>query len=133
MVELQPSSEVVKIAQAMLEKKAENVIAIFVGNIIGITDYFLIASVSNPSQAEAVTEAVEETAESLGLPIISISGSKESNWILIDCGDVVVHLFTEEGRNYYRLESLWKDCPSFRFDSTTGEPQPVSTGKESFE
>ncbi|MCX7832150.1 MAG: ribosome silencing factor [Actinobacteria bacterium] len=124
------SNEVEKIAQAIIEKKAEGVLAIYVGKLIGITDYFLIATVNNPIQAEAVVEAVEETSEKLGLPIIGISGNKDSSWILIDCGDVVVHLFTEEGRNHYRLESLWRDCPTFEFDSRTGEPRIVEQIKE---
>lgn len=115
-----------QIAKAILEKKATEVIAIFVGNHLGITDYFLIATVANPPQAEAVIDAVEETAEKIGLPVIGISGTKESSWILIDCGDLVVHLFTKEGRDYYRLESLWKDCPAFEFDPETGEAKETS-------
>lgn len=103
-------------AEAVLEKKGEHLTVIKVGDIVGITDYFLIATVNSSTQAEAVIDAVEETAEKLGLPIIGISGTKESSWILIDCGDVVVHIFTPEAREYYRLESLWKDCPTYVFD-----------------
>lgn len=126
MVLLQVSNEAIKIAHAILEKKAEQILVINVGRIIGITDYFIIATVLNPVQAEAVIDAVEETAENLGLEVIGTSGNKESSWILIDCGDVVVHLFSEEGRNYYRLESLWKDCPTYEVNQETGELKPVS-------
>lgn len=127
---LQVSNEAKMIAQAIFEKKAEQILVINVGKILGITDYFIIATVLNPVQAEAVIDAVEETAENLGLEVIGTSGSKESSWILIDCGDVVVHLFSEEGRNYYRLESLWKDCPTFEINEETGELKPVSEVEE---
>lgn len=110
----------------MLEKKAENVLAIYVGELLGITDYFLIATVSNPVQAEAVVSAVEEKAEKMGISILGVSGTKDSVWILLDLGDVVVHLFSPEGRDYYRLENLWKDCPAFEFKEEAEEPVPIS-------
>jgi len=123
---LEISNEVKELARAILEKKAEKVLAIYVGKLLGITDYFLIATINNPVQAEAVVSAVEEMAEKLGLSILSISGSRESVWILLDLGDVVVHLFTPEGRDYYRLENLWKDCPAFEFTEGAKEPTSVS-------
>lgn len=126
MVLLQISNEAVKIAHAIHEKKAGEILIINVGKIISITDYFIIATVLNPVQAEAVIDAVEETAEKLGLQVIGTSGNKESSWILIDCGDVVVHLFSEEGRKYYRLDSLWKDCPTYELDQETGELKTAS-------
>lgn len=126
MVLLQISNEAVMIAHAIHEKKAGEILIINVGKIISITDYFIIATVLNPVQAEAVIDAVEETAEKLGLQVIGTSGNKESSWILIDCGDVVVHLFSEEGRIYYRLESLWKDCPTYELDQETGELKTAS-------
>lgn len=88
------------------------------GKVLGITDYFVIATVNSTTQADACIDAVEEAAESEGLPIVGVSGTKDSSWILIDCGDVVVHIFTPEAREYYRLESLWKDCPSFVFEES---------------
>lgn len=129
MICLQLNAEIQKIAQAIIEKKAEKVLAIYVGKVLGITDYFLIATIKNPTQAEAVVDSVEETAELLGLKVLSISGSKESSWILVDCGDLVVHLFTKEGRDYYRLESLWKDCPIFEFDENTGKAKLVTQSR----
>lgn len=76
---LQVSNEAKMIAQAIFEKKAEQILVINVGKILGITDYFIIATVLNPVQAEAVIDAVEETAENLGLEVIGTSGSKESS------------------------------------------------------
>lgn len=99
----------------MQDKKVEHIVGIYVGEILGIADYFLIGTVNSSTQADAVIDELEKTAKELELSVIGISGDSNSKWILIDFGSVVVHLFNNEAREFYRLESLWKDCPSIVF------------------
>ncbi len=76
----------------------------------------MIGTIHSSTQADAVIDELEKTAKEIGLSVIGIAGDSNSNWILIDFGSIVVHLFNNEAREFYRLESLWKDCPSISFE-----------------
>jgi ribosome-associated protein len=77
-----------------------------------ITDYFVIATGANNRQVDAITEAIEEALrKEAGIKPIGREGVEEQTWILLDYGDIVVHVFQPELREYYRLESLWSDAP----------------------
>lgn len=75
-----------------------------------IADYFVIASGQTTIQVEAMASAVEEYMQQAGVPLLNRSGGHRAHWILLDYSAVVIHLFTEEERQYYHLERLWGDA-----------------------
>ena len=92
------------------DKKAEDIKVIEISNLSEIADYFVIATANNIHQMEALQDAVEEYMNKAGISVKSIEGhSKDrSNWILMDYGDIIIHLFDSEAREFYNLEHLWK-------------------------
>ncbi len=104
------SREFAKLAVAALEdKKAVDVKVIDISEISTIADYFIIASGSNRSQVQAMADAVDEALGKAGLPAKSTEGYQNANWILMDFGDIIVHVFDEENRLFYDLERIWRD------------------------
>jgi ribosome-associated protein len=97
------------IVKALEDKKAENIEVIEIDGISPLADYFVIANGSNPSQTEAMSEAVEECAERSGFFADHVEGHRNANWTLIDFKGVVVHIFDEEARQFYDLARIWKD------------------------
>ncbi|MDO4899504.1 ribosome silencing factor [Actinomyces sp.] len=98
-------------AGAAIEKQADNAIAVDVSERLPFADVFLIVSAASERRARAVVEAVEEAMFKAGAKARSREGLEEARWVLLDFGDVVVHVFQAEDREYYGLERLWKDCP----------------------
>jgi ribosome-associated protein len=98
-------------ARAAADLKAEEIIALDVSAQLVLTDAFLIASGTNERQVGAIVDAVEEALHKLGAKPLRREGKAEGRWVLIDFGDVVVHVQHAEDRVYYALERLWKDCP----------------------
>jgi ribosome-associated protein len=88
-------------------KKADDVVVIKTRDRTVIADYFVICSASSDTHAKALVEAIEENLEKNGTPPLSIEGFDTLKWSLIDCGDVIVHIFSQEARKYYRLEEIW--------------------------
>ncbi len=106
----QESREMTKIAvEALDEKKAEDIRIINIENVSIMADYFIIASGTNRSQVQALAENVEEKLEKAGYEIKQKEGYRSANWILLDCGDIIVHIFDKENRLFYDLERIWKD------------------------
>lgn len=98
-------------ARAASGLKAEEIIALDVSEQLVLTDVFLIASGSNERQVGAIVDAIEEALHKLGAKPIRREGKSAGRWVLIDFGDIVVHVQHAEDRVYYALERLWKDCP----------------------
>lgn len=98
-------------ARAASDRKAQEIIALDVSEQLVLTDVFLIASGTNERQVGAIVDAVEEALFKLGAKPIRREGKEQGRWVLIDFGDVVVHVQHAEDRVYYALERLWKDCP----------------------
>jgi len=98
-------------ARAASSLKAEEIIALDVSEQLVLTDVFLIASGTNERQVGAIVDAVEEALFKLGAKPLRREGKSAGRWVLIDFGDVVVHVQHAEDRVYYALERLWKDCP----------------------
>ncbi|MBC7329553.1 ribosome silencing factor [bacterium] len=94
-------------ARILEKKKAEDVVVIRTRDKTVIADYFVICSATSDTHARALIEAVEESLEKSGTPPISIEGIDALKWSLIDCGDVIVHIFSPEAREYYKLEEIW--------------------------
>ncbi|QAY62126.1 ribosome silencing factor [Xylanimonas allomyrinae] len=98
-------------ARAASELKAEEIIALDVSEQLVLTDVFLIASGTNERQVAAIVDAIEEAMHKAGAKPIRREGKSEGRWVLLDFGEVVVHVQHAEDRVYYALERLWKDCP----------------------
>jgi len=98
-------------ARAASDRKAQEIIALDVSERLVLTDVFLIASGTNERQVSAIVDAVEEALHEAGAKAIRREGVREARWVLLDYGDVVVHVQHAEDRTYYALERLWADCP----------------------
>ena len=104
------SREMAKTAcDALSEKKAEELRVIDISEISPIADYFIIASGSNANQVQAMTDNVEEVMGKAGHEPRQIEGYRSANWILMDYGDIIVHVFCREDRLFYDLERIWRD------------------------
>ncbi|WP_369375160.1 ribosome silencing factor [Promicromonospora sp. Populi] len=99
-------------ARAASDVKAQEIIALDVSEQLVLTDVFLIASGASERQVSAIVDAVEERLFKEGVKAIRREGKSEARWVLIDFGDIVVHVQHQEDRTYYALERLWKDCPA---------------------
>ena len=96
--------------QAVLGKKADAVVALDVRGLTSIADTFIICSGRSNRQVSAIANHVERFLKGNGIRPLSVDGRKEGHWILMDYGDVIVHVFYEETRNFYDLEGLWVDA-----------------------
>ena len=104
------SKEMAKMAyQALSEKKAENIQVIDISSISVLADYFVIADGANQHQIEAMRDAVEEALYKAGVEVKQIEGNRSSSWLLMDYGDIIVHVFSKEDRLFYDLERIWGD------------------------
>lgn len=102
----------VEAARAASDKKADDVEVLDLTTLSDVCDYFVLATGSNTRLVDAVVDEVEEkVAKACGEKPFSIEGRDRKDWILMDYGSVVVHVFTPEARDYYRLEKLWGDAP----------------------
>ncbi|MDD7643390.1 MAG: ribosome silencing factor [bacterium] len=104
------SANFAKIAyHALEEKKGDNIKIIDISEISPIADYFIIADGSNQNQLQAMCDAVEEDLYKAGCHLKQTEGNRNSTWILMDFGDVIVHVFSKEDRLFYDLERIWTD------------------------
>ena len=104
------AQNMVKLAvSALEEKKAVDIRILDIEHISTIADYFIIASGSNRNQVQAMSDNVEETLGKMGYQPKSVEGYRNANWILLDYGDLVLHIFDEENRLFYDLERIWRD------------------------
>jgi ribosome-associated protein len=110
---LTPIQQARRIAELAHEKLAADIVILDMRPVCSYTDYFVICTGQNPRQAKAIYDEVHERlkANERVLPQ-SVAGVRESRWIVADYLDVVLHVFTPEAREYYRLEELWGDVPS---------------------
>ena len=104
------AKEMAKLAiKAMEDKKAEDISLIDISEVSVIADYFLIASGSNRSQIQAIIDNVEVTLGRAGAALKQIEGYDTANWVLMDYGDIIVHVFDRDNRLFYDLERIWRD------------------------
>jgi ribosome-associated protein len=99
-------------ARAASDKLAGQIVAFDVSDQLAITDAFLIASASNDRQVKAIVDEVEDKLREAGAKPLRREGERDGRWVLIDYGEVVIHIQHEEERQFYALERLWRDCPS---------------------
>lgn len=102
-------------AQAASDKLGHDIVVLDVSERLVISDCFVIVSASNDRQVAAVVDGVETAMREHGVKPVLREGERERRWVLLDFGDVVVHVQSDEDRMYYSLERLWKDCPAIPF------------------
>jgi ribosome-associated protein len=108
-------------ARAADEKSASDVVILEVGPVMALCEHFVIASASNTRQVRTVAEEVEaKIAEAGGPRPTRVEGLDDLRWVLLDYGDLVVHVFLEETRQYYDLERLWSDVPRVPWQTSGG-------------
>jgi ribosome-associated protein len=93
--------------QALEDLKAENVVVLDVRSIASFTDYMIFASGNSTRHVNAIAESVIEAARSAGQPPVGVEGEEVGEWVLVDLGDVVLHVMLPDVRLYYELEKLW--------------------------
>tara|TARA_B100001250_G_scaffold331682_1_gene296889 strand:- start:741 stop:1082 length:342 start_codon:yes stop_codon:yes gene_type:complete len=99
--------------QAIEDKQGEDTTVIEVGEVIGITDYFVITSGNNKRQVRSLVEEVEDQIKQNNGPSPKrIEGNQDFKWVLMDYGDFLIHVFDTKERAYYQLEKLWSDMPT---------------------
>ena len=111
-------------ALAAESKQAEDLVALDVSGPLPLTDIFFLASGRNERNVVAIASEIEDKLIEVGVKTIRREGKAEGRWILLDFGDLIVHVFHEEDRMYYSLERLWKDCPAIAIE------QPISSVAE---
>ncbi|MFA4884413.1 MAG: ribosome silencing factor [Desulfotomaculaceae bacterium] len=97
--------------QAAKDKKASNITVLDIREVTVIADYFIICSGFSSTQVRAIAENVQDELEEAGMLALRREGFREANWVLLDYGDVIVHVFQDAERQFYNLERLWGDAP----------------------
>ncbi len=110
-VEAEPSSLWQIVVRAAGEKKASDIRVLDLRPVTSFADYFIICSGTNQRQIQAIADEVERTLKLAGEHVNSIEGYSNAEWVLMDYGDVVVHIFSDKARGYYDLERLWRHAP----------------------
>ena len=98
------------ICMAADEKKARDIVQMDMIGLISTNDYFVICSANTATQVRAIADNIEEKMEEVGISFLHKEGYREGEWILLDYGDTVAHIFQQEAREYYALERLWGDA-----------------------
>jgi ribosome-associated protein len=99
-------------ARAALDKKALDLIVLDVQGVSTVTDYFLVCSGRSTPHVQSIAEAIRDALKADGIRPLHAEGVAESGWVLLDYGDVLVHVFLEDTRAYYARERLWGDAPA---------------------
>jgi ribosome-associated protein len=112
-------------ARAADAKGAQDVVVLEVGDVLVVADEFVIASASNDRLVKAIVDDVERLVAEAGFSRpLRVEGLDDRHWVLIDYGDVVVHVFLDETREYYELERLWGDVPRLEWAQTAAAQRP---------
>ena len=95
--------------QALEDKKGEDIKIIDISNVSVLADYFIIANGNNKNQVQALVDNVQEELDKVGVQVKQVEGYRMGNWILLDYGDIIIHVFSKEDRLFYDLERIWRD------------------------
>jgi ribosome-associated protein len=110
---------------AALDKKAFDLDVLSVGGLTSIADYFIITSANSERQAQAIADNIlSQLRDELKVKPLLVEGTTPGRWILLDFGDFIVHIFTEDVRRFYGLERLWGDAPNVTADYAEGAERP---------
>ncbi|MDO8281824.1 MAG: ribosome silencing factor [Thermodesulfovibrionia bacterium] len=106
----------VEAAKTASDKKAKDIIILQLSDLTAFADYFVICSGENPVQIRTIAEAIEQDFKTnAGIKPMGIEGMANGQWVLMDYGDIIIHIFNEESRSFYDLEKLWMDAPRISF------------------
>lgn len=105
-------------ARAALDKRAGDLVVLDVQRVSSVTDYFLICSGKSTTHLETITDAIRAELRGEGVNVLHAEGVAESGWVLLDYGDVLMHVFLEDTRLYYALDRLWGDAPALSLDDS---------------
>lgn len=119
---IESKAKAVVAARASLDKKARDVLILELKGLTVIADYFVICSGDSAPQVKAVVEQVEEKLNKRGIKPLKIEGLRNARWVLMDYGDIIVHVFETETRDYYELEKFWLDALRISFDEENKDP-----------
>lgn len=104
-----PKEMALAAAKALDEKKGISISAMEITDLTSLADYFVFATGSSNTQINALCGAVEKALDEQGVPVLRREGYRDGTWVLLDYGDIVVHVFSAEAREFYSLERLWSD------------------------
>ena len=119
-VEADTAEVVREVVAAARDRKAEDLKVLHVGEVTHFTDYFLLCSGTNPRQVQAIADAVEERLRPRKIRPLNVEGYQTGQWVLLDYGDFVMHVFLQERRRFYGLERLWGDAPDVTEEMSGG-------------
>ena len=108
------------VASAILDKKAADVLILHIASLSSIADYLVIGSGESERQARALADHVSDTLTAQGHAPLSIEGASSAKWVVMDFGDVIVHIFQKDIREHYALERLWSDAGQVRLPAEPG-------------
>lgn len=116
-------------ARAALDHKAIDLVILSIQNLSSFTDYFVICSGNSDRQVQAIASHIEDTLAEIGLFPLGTEGKREGRWVLLDYGEVVVHIFYHPIREFYDLERLWGDAQKIDLPLKRKLPRPRPRGK----
>ena len=116
-------------ARAALDHKGIDLVILSIQNLSSFTDYFVICSGNSDRQVQAIASHIEDTLAEIGLFPLGIEGKREGRWVLLDYGEVVVHIFYHPLREFYDLEKLWGDAQKINLPLKRKLPRPRPRGK----
>ena len=99
------------IARAASNKKARDIVMMEMTELTPAADYFIICSANTATQVRAIADNIEDELAAAGKPMLHKEGHREGEWVLLDFGDCIAHIFMQEAREFYALERLWSDAP----------------------
>ncbi|HEY4399183.1 MAG TPA: ribosome silencing factor [Lactobacillaceae bacterium] len=99
------------VVRAADSKKASRLVALDLQGVSTMADYFVIADAPSERQVRAIVDEIKDKAQEFGVADVKLEGYQQSEWVLLNLGDVIVHVFASEQRDFYNLERLWGDAP----------------------
>ncbi|AER66732.1 iojap-like protein [Thermovirga lienii DSM 17291] len=108
------NSEVSRIVSTLIDKQGEDLVVIDLSSKSYLADFFVLATANSDVHKDTLVEYTKDLLEEMGMTY-RVEGESTSNWVLIDAGIIVVHIFSRQGRDFYRLENLWSSCPIHHF------------------
>ena len=121
MLELSGSETAEIAAKAALDRKANTVVSLDLRGLSSVADFFVVCSGNSDTHVEGIADIIEEKLKELGLRPWHREGRRKATWVVLDYIDVMVHVFTEEARNFYDLERLWGDAPKVTYDDEANQ------------
>ena len=115
------------ITDALLDKHGIDIKAMHVTELTSVADYFVFATGQTRRHTETLSDAVVDAVKAAGDEVLGVEGRESAQWILVDTGDIIVHLFLADAREHYAIEKLWMDAPTTTFDPTTEPPNNTAS------